>query len=226
MACAFVYVCAGMHAFMMRMDSWLQRRPPPCQMNVWSSTCDYRRSLDRSRGRSLDHRSLGRSIARSLERSVVRSLGRSVAWSLGRSVARSFGSIARSLDRSIVRSIGRSLDRPMARSLDRCLDRCLDRSIARSFDRSLDRSIARSIARSLDRSTVGSVLSVFFFLVRKVGPGPGDLFPSGTVRVAFLFRSRLVWVAFSSGPGLKIRLGFEIPGFNYPVGFLARPCFK
>ena len=72
-----------------------------CQMDFWSSTYDHRRSLDRSRGRSLDHPSLGRSIARSLGRSVARSLGRSVARSVGRSVVRSLGcSIARSLGRS------------------------------------------------------------------------------------------------------------------------------
>ena len=49
------------------------------------------RSLDGSLGRSLDHRSLSRSIARSLGRSVGRSLDRSVARSLGCSVARSLG---------------------------------------------------------------------------------------------------------------------------------------
>ena len=65
------------------------------QMDVWSSSYDFLRSL-------------GRSVARSLGRSVARSLGRSVARSVGRSVDRSIGrSVARSLDRSI----GRSLDR-------------------------------------------------------------------------------------------------------------------
>ena len=92
-------------------------------MDFWSSTYDHRRSLDRSRGRLLDHRSLGRSIARSLGRSVARSLGRSVAQSLCRSVAPSFG-------RSVARSLARSLDRSIARSLDRSIARSLDRSIA------------------------------------------------------------------------------------------------
>ena len=73
-------------------------------MDFWSSTYDHRRSLDRSRGRSLDHRSLGRSLDRSLGRSVARSLDRS---------------IARSLDRSLDRSVARSLGRWIARSLDR-----------------------------------------------------------------------------------------------------------
>ena len=91
-------------------------------MDSWSSTYDHRRSLGRSRGRSLDHRSiarsLGRPIARSLGRSAARSLGRSVPRSLVRSVARS---LDHSPDRSIARSPGPSLDRSIARSIDRSI---------------------------------------------------------------------------------------------------------
>ena len=69
----------------------------------WTSgarlTITIDRSIDRSRGRSLDQSSLGRSIA-----------GRSSARSLGRSVARSIG-------HSTARAIDWSLD-PIVRSLD------------------------------------------------------------------------------------------------------------
>ena len=72
----------------------------------------FARSLDRSLGRSLDNRSVGRSVARSIGRSIAPSLGRSVARSLDRSVARP-------LNRSIARSIARPIDRSIARSLGR-----------------------------------------------------------------------------------------------------------
>ena len=107
-------------------------------MDFWSSTYDHRRSLDRSRGRSLDHRLLGRSISWSPERSVASSR-RSAARSLGRSVARSLG-------RSFVRSVARSLDRSLDRSIARSLDCSVDRSIARSFHCSIARSVGRSVA--------------------------------------------------------------------------------
>ena len=131
-----------------------------CQMDFWSSTYEHRRSLDRSRGRSFDHRLLGRSIAQSLERSVARSLGRSAARSLGRSVALS-------LDRSFVRLLGRTIARAIARSLNRSVDR----SIARSFHRSIAWTECR-LKNSALGSNIGEALAGHSLRNR---PGSGNL---------------------------------------------------